>query len=364
MAKKKKRAELKPWCWYCNREFEDEKVLINHQKAKHFKCNSCGKKLNTVGGLGVHMSQVHKETLTSVPNALEGRTGVELEIFGMEGIPEEDLQAHIDEIEGKSGNKRSRTDSGPITEETLKKQLEQFKQQQQLLASGQIQSPFFPQQFGMPGAAGPSGVPPPGMPGAPPMGFPPGPRPGFPPGQMPPYQPQQHPGYPPQQPYGQPPYGMPLPRPGGPPPFMPPPGGYQQQYPPRPGMLGPPGPHAPPGPGFPPQGPPPQWGQPPPAGPGYGAPAYNAPPFSGPPPSMPSYSGLPPAAGHTQYPYGAPPVPATSAPQQPMAALQEPASQPTERLKFGDAYVVYSDNEISQEEKRAQNPKYAYAAED
>jgi len=23
---------------YCNREFDDEKILVQHQKAKHFKC--------------------------------------------------------------------------------------------------------------------------------------------------------------------------------------------------------------------------------------------------------------------------------------------------------------------------------------
>ena len=34
---KKKRKEIKPWCWYCDREFDDDKILINHQKAKHFK---------------------------------------------------------------------------------------------------------------------------------------------------------------------------------------------------------------------------------------------------------------------------------------------------------------------------------------
>ncbi|RKO91168.1 hypothetical protein BDK51DRAFT_23791, partial [Blyttiomyces helicus] len=62
---KKKKSELKPWCWYCDREFEDEKVLINHQKARHFKCGTCSRKLNTAGGMVVHVLQVHKETLTT-----------------------------------------------------------------------------------------------------------------------------------------------------------------------------------------------------------------------------------------------------------------------------------------------------------
>ena len=68
---------IRPWCWYCEREFEDEKgaptyyssysvenlpfpVLMQHQKAKHFKCNMCPRRLNTAGGLAVHIQQVHK----------------------------------------------------------------------------------------------------------------------------------------------------------------------------------------------------------------------------------------------------------------------------------------------------------------
>ena len=45
-------------------------------------------------GLSVHMTQVHKETLTSIENALPNRSGLEVEIFGMEGIPDEIVQSH------------------------------------------------------------------------------------------------------------------------------------------------------------------------------------------------------------------------------------------------------------------------------
>ena len=84
----------RPWCYYCERDFDDLKILINHQKAKHFKCERCGRRLNTAGGLSVHMSQVHKETLTAVDNALPNRVGLDIEIFGMEGIPEDIVQQH------------------------------------------------------------------------------------------------------------------------------------------------------------------------------------------------------------------------------------------------------------------------------
>lgn len=40
------------------------------------------------------MNQVHKETLTTVENSLPNRAGLEVEIFGMEGIPEDVVQAH------------------------------------------------------------------------------------------------------------------------------------------------------------------------------------------------------------------------------------------------------------------------------
>ena len=38
--------------------------------------------------------QVHKEKVDKVPNALPGRNNIEIEIYGMEGIPEEDVKEH------------------------------------------------------------------------------------------------------------------------------------------------------------------------------------------------------------------------------------------------------------------------------
>ena len=59
MGRKKKRQEMaKPRCFFCDRIFEDESVLIQHQKAKHFKCQVCNRKLNSVSGLRIHMYQV------------------------------------------------------------------------------------------------------------------------------------------------------------------------------------------------------------------------------------------------------------------------------------------------------------------
>lgn len=37
---------------------------------------------------------MHKESVTHVPNGVPGRDNIEVEIFGMEGIPEADRIAH------------------------------------------------------------------------------------------------------------------------------------------------------------------------------------------------------------------------------------------------------------------------------
>lgn len=64
-----------------------------------------------VTGLSVHLQQVHKETLTIVDNALPNRQNVEIEIFGMEGMPEDILQAHnqrvTQEFYTKEANRRA-----------------------------------------------------------------------------------------------------------------------------------------------------------------------------------------------------------------------------------------------------------------
>jgi hypothetical protein len=45
-------------------------------------------------GLSVHLSQVHKEQLNEVENALPERKTLGVEIFGMEGIPEDVKARH------------------------------------------------------------------------------------------------------------------------------------------------------------------------------------------------------------------------------------------------------------------------------
>jgi hypothetical protein len=32
MGKKRKTKQIRPWCWYCEKDFEDDKVLVTHQR--------------------------------------------------------------------------------------------------------------------------------------------------------------------------------------------------------------------------------------------------------------------------------------------------------------------------------------------
>jgi len=119
-----------------------EKVLIQHQKAKHFKCPTCHKRLNTAGGLSVHLHQVHKETLYKIENAIEGREKPDVEIFGTVGIPEEAVEQHRLEVEGERALKRQKTDGSmsaggtieDVNEDDLQAQLEAFKQKKESAA--------------------------------------------------------------------------------------------------------------------------------------------------------------------------------------------------------------------------------------
>ncbi|PSN65264.1 hypothetical protein BS50DRAFT_575311 [Corynespora cassiicola Philippines] len=107
----------RPWCYYCERDFDDLKILISHQKAKHFKCDRCGRRLNTAGGLSVHMNQVHKETLSHVENAVQGRQSLDIEIFGMEGVPQEIIEIHNRQVTEKhfaEETERARVTGNPI----------------------------------------------------------------------------------------------------------------------------------------------------------------------------------------------------------------------------------------------------------
>ncbi|KAF8638141.1 hypothetical protein AX17_002414 [Amanita inopinata Kibby_2008] len=266
MGKKKNKQIIRPWCWYCEREFEDEKVLMQHQKAKHFKCGMCPRRLNTAGGLAVHIQQVHKlepENLPRIENALPGRDGYEVEIFGMVGIPAPDVADYKRRKEIELGlsagsisqppQKRTKIENKVYSEDELKAQLEAHKSLMGVSTGPEKPPPGEsstvygapPQAYAAPPIPAPlvppqRAVPPPGM--ALPGPFPPGPPvpPGIspPPGIVPPF-PSAMPGMPP----GAPP-GFPL-LPGFPPggmarPPLPPQGWVPPAGSPLPGFSPPP----------------------------------------------------------------------------------------------------------------------------
>lgn len=85
--KKRTVVALKPFCYYCDKEFNNEIILHQHQKARHFNCKICAKRFSTAPALDTHMFQVHKEKLKSVPNAKAGRDTFDISIYGMDGVP-------------------------------------------------------------------------------------------------------------------------------------------------------------------------------------------------------------------------------------------------------------------------------------
>ncbi|GAA5868489.1 hypothetical protein JCM1840_007015 [Sporobolomyces johnsonii] len=315
MAKKKsktKKLAALAWCWYCDRTFEDQRVLLSHQKAKHFRCPMCPRRLNTAGGLAVHLDQVHKVGTDKIENALPGRESFDIEIYGMEGVPAADLAAWKKRQAEESGlpnpdeqrAKKPRYAQIALTPAEAKAQLAAHRALMGLQpASASAATPDagaippIPPSYGVPpvgfGATPPvggAGTPLAGLPGLPP------PPPGFippPPGFIPP------------------PGGLPFPPPGGLP-FPLPPG-----IPPPPGLVPPPGFPLPPG-GL---------------------------PF--PPPGMPPPPGFvpPPFAGAPTGPARAPEV------------VKEKVPSSSITLKPG-TLLVYGDNDVSPEEKRARLIQY------
>jgi len=109
MGRKKKRDKQIIFCYYCDRIYENERVLIQHQRAKHFKCPQCHKRISTAQGMMVHMFQVHKETIEHVPGAKDGRDSFEVEIFGMDGVPAEVVEEKRIKVFGESAKKKPKT---------------------------------------------------------------------------------------------------------------------------------------------------------------------------------------------------------------------------------------------------------------
>ena len=101
MGKKKRRRVTAAdvfWCYYCDKQFNDGDTLYAHQKQKHFKCHICRRSLQSANGMVVHVTSVHKEQVRKVPCALKGRDDFKYNIIGMDGVPQEMIDAKLREM--------------------------------------------------------------------------------------------------------------------------------------------------------------------------------------------------------------------------------------------------------------------------
>eukprot|EP00826_Nyctotherus_ovalis_P039589 TRINITY_DN3817_c0_g3_i4.p1 TRINITY_DN3817_c0_g3~~TRINITY_DN3817_c0_g3_i4.p1 ORF type:complete len:225 (+),score=65.92 TRINITY_DN3817_c0_g3_i4:139-813(+) len=90
--KRKKIVEFKPFCYYCDKEFDDVSSLQQHQKLRHFMCPVCSKKFSSAFSMSSHALQVHRENIIKVPNAKTGRDSLDITIYGMVNVPQELIQ--------------------------------------------------------------------------------------------------------------------------------------------------------------------------------------------------------------------------------------------------------------------------------
>jgi len=108
MGRKKKPIRPIIFCYYCDRLFDNEGVLIQHQRSKHFKCPRCAKRVSTAHGMKVHVFQVHMRTIDSVPAAKEGRDSFDIIIIGMDGVPQEIIEQRRIKLYGQSALKKQK----------------------------------------------------------------------------------------------------------------------------------------------------------------------------------------------------------------------------------------------------------------
>lgn len=86
---------MNQFCYYCDKEYDHQDTLMEHQRDRHFSCLKCPKKFSTANSMSTHMLSVHRETLARVPNAKVGRDNLDVNIYGMEGVPTSIIQEKL-----------------------------------------------------------------------------------------------------------------------------------------------------------------------------------------------------------------------------------------------------------------------------
>ncbi len=158
MGRKKRRAnseQARIFCYYCERNFGTEQTLLSHQKEKHLRCPTCNKRMISVSGLVIHSQQVHNVVVNSVPNAIQGRTSVAVDVVGMNGIPPSYYAGHQGPIP-----KQARTDVHSAGAYAAQRYYSQPTQQTSHYpySYNYVQHGYYPYNYAMPGGV-PVGTP-------------------------------------------------------------------------------------------------------------------------------------------------------------------------------------------------------------
>ncbi|CAJ1345507.1 unnamed protein product [Effrenium voratum] len=126
--------DTQPFCYYCDRKFDDEKTLVQHQRIKHFCCFECGRTFSSVTGLRVHMLNAYKKSLKEVPRAMAGRENPDVFVHGMEGIPQDVLEERMQKVMAEQSERQERQDR---EQKERKERKEREEEAPELQPSGQ-----------------------------------------------------------------------------------------------------------------------------------------------------------------------------------------------------------------------------------
>jgi len=150
-------------------------ILIEHQRARHFKCNTCHKRMQTWNSLRLHCSTVHKVEIALVENAIPERADFPGTIVGMDGVPDDDWREQAQQAEKRRKLEEANVAAGvaPMPRPApppppmmamsgmQQHQMQQFQMQQQMQQQMPPQPPLRPPPPpGAPPVMPPSMIPP------------------------------------------------------------------------------------------------------------------------------------------------------------------------------------------------------------
>ena len=85
--KKRPYSSIKPFCYDCDKEFNNELILHQHHKARQFNCAKFKERFSTSHALETHELQIHRWSLKYVPKAKARRDSFDISIYGMDRVP-------------------------------------------------------------------------------------------------------------------------------------------------------------------------------------------------------------------------------------------------------------------------------------